>query len=75
MLCAATTSCTLSLEVLRAMQGDQFCVWHHKHNKGGGKHDHAEGPFQVARMPYLRLPDKMLKKMTADTERLQQVEI
>lgn len=63
---AATTSRALALEVLKTTQGNQFCVWHHEHDKGGKKHDLAEGPYQVTGTPFPRLSDKMLKKMTAD---------
>jgi hypothetical protein len=63
---AATTSCALALEVLRTTQGNQFCVWHHEHDKGGKKHDLAEGPHQVMGTPFPRLSNKMLKKMTAN---------
>ena len=60
------TSRALALEVLRTTQGNQFCIWHHEHNKGGKKHDLTEGPYQVTGTPFPRLLDKVLKKMTAD---------
>jgi hypothetical protein len=66
MLHAATTSHDLALEVLKATQGHQLCIWHHKHNKGGKKHNSADGPYKVTGTPFPRLFDKMLKKMTAN---------
>ena len=63
---AATTSHDLTLEVLKTTQGNQFCIWHHKHDKGGKKHDSADGPYKVTGTPFPRLSDKMLKTMTAN---------
>jgi hypothetical protein len=60
---AATTSRELALEVLKTTQGNQFCIWHHAHDKGGKKHDSAKGPYKVTGTPYPRLSDKTLKKM------------
>jgi hypothetical protein len=61
---AATTSRQLALEVLKTTQGNQFCIWHHEHDKGGKKHDSANGPYKVTGTPFPRLSDKTLKKMT-----------
>jgi hypothetical protein len=63
--CAATSTHELALEVLKTTQGNQFCMWHHEHDKGGKKHDSAGGPYKVMGTPFLRLSDKMLKKLTA----------
>ena len=70
---AATTSRELALEVLKTTQGNQFCIWHHEHDKGGKKHDFANGPYKVTGTPFPRLSDKTLKKMTAK-ERAQLLE-
>ena len=61
---AATSTCELALEILKTTQGNQFCVWHHEHDKGGKKHDSAGGPYKVMGTPFSRLSDKMLKKLT-----------
>ena len=63
---AATTSRELALEVLKTTQGNQFCIWHHVHDKGGKKHDSDDSSYKVTGTPFPRLSDKMLKKMTAN---------
>jgi hypothetical protein len=70
---AATTSRELALEVLKTTQGNQFCIWHHAHDKGGKRHDSAKGPYKVTGTPFPRLSDKTLKKM-ADSNRNQLLE-
>jgi hypothetical protein len=61
---ATTSTRELALEILKTTQGNQFCVWHHEHDKGGKKHDSAGGPYKVTGTPFPRLSDKMLKKLT-----------
>ena len=61
---AATSTRELALEILNTTQGNQFCVWHHEHDKGGKKHDSTGGPYKVTGTPFPRLSDKMLKKLT-----------
>jgi hypothetical protein len=63
---AATTSRELALEVLKTTQGNQFCIWHHEHDKSSKKHDFANGPYKVTGTPFPRLSDKTLKKMTTN---------
>jgi hypothetical protein len=63
---ATTTSHDLTLEVLKTMQGNQFCIWHQEHDKGSKKHDSADGLYKVTETPFPRLSDKMLNKMTAN---------
>jgi len=70
---AATSTCELALEVLKTTQGNQFCMWHHEHDKGGKKHNSAGGPYKVTGTPFPRLSDKMLKKLTT-SERSQLLE-
>ena len=70
---AATSTRELALEILKTTQGNQFCVWHHKHDKGGKNHDSADGPYKVMGTPFPRLSDKMLKKLTT-SERSQLLE-